>query len=471
MVLQAKSLSRHADGENAAPTKSDVLATRNFRTSFHAAASRRRARNNGHKSSKYTVEQAKRRSIIKSPANIIRMSFPVNPRAPSPVADVEMKDASPPTQSTTIPITFPLFLGRPEYVEVPRKSIEAVDPELAKTDVNYIQDTLMASTMGPSMYQVLRRYTAKDKDLLSRGTLPREISIIVEDMASVLPTHMMAIHGPAPKNPSDNKTKITLFPVHSLILATHCAKLPPFPPTNETSSKVDPSTREIELPVRPLFLHSPKTFPLLLEYLYLKRTEVLLRHMIPIMLPVSLINQPDQHESFARVLGTKFTVQGLIQHMTIVHGMWQNACALGVFDDELWGAMDFAWKLLLMSLAVSTGKPETLESIKDAVAALEVEQEPSKNSKTDRHEPPSSSRNLGAVASTKHQLSPPLIIGPMRHKGWGAAPEKSHNTRRLSDWAEEMVEIDSYYGRTRCNEWGWKKAKDRKSMRKLRERP
>lgn len=149
MVLQPKDFSRRTDSENTVPSKGEAHSPRNFRTSFHAAASRRRARNNGPKTTKYTVEQAKRRSMIKSPTNIIRMSFPINHRNPSPVADVEMKDASPPNQPSTVPITFPLFLGRPEYVEVPRSSIEAIDPELAKTDVSYIRDTLMAGTMGP----------------------------------------------------------------------------------------------------------------------------------------------------------------------------------------------------------------------------------------------------------------------------------------------------------------------------------
>ncbi len=397
MVLQSKSFSKRVESENAPPGKGEGFASRSFRTSFHAAASRRRARNNASKQAKYTVEQAKRRNMIKSPTNIIRMSFPVNPRTASPVADVEMKEPSPPTQSSTIPITFPLYLGRPEYVEVPKTSIAAIDPDLAKTDLNYIRDTLMAGTMGPryvyppmqrsvtdlisllfSMYQVLRKYTAKDKDLLSKGTLPREISIIVEDMTSISPTHMMAIHGPPPKNATDSKTKITLFPVHSLILAAHCAKLPPFPLFNkETStSSTNLPSQDIVLPVRPLFLHSPKTFPILLEYLYLKRNEVLLRHLIPIMLPASLIEEPDKHESFARVLGNKFSVQGLIQHMTIVHGRWQNACALGGFDDTLWDTMDFAWKLLLMSLAGCTGKSETLESIKAAAVVFESGQRP-----------------------------------------------------------------------------------------------
>jgi hypothetical protein len=148
MVLQANAANKRPASENAVASKNENLAVRNFRTSFHAAAIRRRARNHGPKTTKYAVEQAKRRSIIRSPSNIIRISFPMNP-PPSPAADVEMKDASPPSRSPTVPVQFPLYLGRPEYLEVPKASIQAIDPELAKADISYIRDTLMASTMGP----------------------------------------------------------------------------------------------------------------------------------------------------------------------------------------------------------------------------------------------------------------------------------------------------------------------------------
>lgn len=403
MVLQAKTFGKRADSENAVPIKDGTLASQNFRASFHAAATRRRARTSGTKTAKYAVEQAKRRSMIRSPVNLIRVPFPVYPRSPSPqVVDVEMGDATPPppTPPATVSLNFPLYLGRPEYVEVPKASIEVIDPDLANADPSYIRDTLTANTMGPrcvldyityihstyvtsySMYQVLRRYSPKDKDLLSRGTLPREITIIIEDMTSVAPTHMLAVHGPRPKDaPEGAKTQVTLFPIHSLILAVHCANLPPFPaPINHFSTEENPTSREVVLPVRPLFLFSPRTLPFLLEYLYLKRTDALLRHIIPVILPATLIDEPDQYESFARVLGTKFSAVGLLQQITIVHGLWQNACALGVYDDDLWSVIDFAWKLLLMSLAVCTGKSETLESIKAAVTVLEDEHGPSESS-------------------------------------------------------------------------------------------
>ena len=40
----------------------------------------------------------------------------------------------------------------------------------------------------------------------------------------------------------------------------------------------------------------------------------------------------------------------LMQHVKVINGLWQNVCALGVFDLELWGAMDLAWDAVLGAL-------------------------------------------------------------------------------------------------------------------------
>jgi len=44
----------------------------------------------------------------------------------------------------------------------------------------------------------------------------------------------------------------------------------------------------------------------------------------------------------------------------IVHGLWRNVCALGVFDDNLWNAMDLAWEVLLTAIAIGTGNPQAM---------------------------------------------------------------------------------------------------------------
>ena len=58
-----------------------------------------------------------------------------------------------------------------------------------------------------------------------------------------------------------------------------------------------------------------------------------------------------------------------------MHGIWQNTCALGIFDDVLWGAINFAWKLSVTSLAVATKKPGVFESYEKYEKQFEMEDE------------------------------------------------------------------------------------------------
>ena len=54
-------------------------------------------------------------------------------------------------------------------------------------------------------------------------------------------------------------------------------------------------------------------------------------------------------------LGRAYDVQALLRYAMIVNGIWRNACALGVYDDKLWGAIDFAWGSLVggMDIAIA----------------------------------------------------------------------------------------------------------------------
>ena len=58
---------------------------------------------------------------------------------------------------------------------------------------------------------------------------------------------------------------------------------------------------------------------------------------------------------YSKVLAGTYTPQALLQHALVVHGLWQNVCALGIFEDDLWDVLDAAWKVLLTGIAVSTG--------------------------------------------------------------------------------------------------------------------
>jgi hypothetical protein len=141
MVLQPN-FAKRSDVENAPPsTHSKSLAGR-LHTSINDTSRRRRARTFGvSHTSKYALEQAKRRTAIKSKASAyVRFTFTAVPTS----LDVEMSDA---TRSSTsgprsIPISFPRTLGRPEFKEVSSEALQAVDPSLVDTDINHIRETL-----------------------------------------------------------------------------------------------------------------------------------------------------------------------------------------------------------------------------------------------------------------------------------------------------------------------------------------
>ena len=194
------------------------------------------------------------------------------------------------------------------------------------------------------------------KASLASSLLPKELTIVVQDLTSVLPTHMVAVYGHAPKTQTQTqrRTKVTLLPVHSLVFAAHCSKLPPFPPTLAPPEQ-KPGSQEITVPVWPLCLPSPQLYPQLAAYLYNKRTDLVLQTLLPCPPPPTLEVDPSLIVPFATKLSGTFTVHALLQHQLMVHGMWQNVCALGIFDDLLWDTLDLAWQILLTALAIATG--------------------------------------------------------------------------------------------------------------------
>lgn len=187
----------------------------------------------------------------------------------------------------------------------------------------------------------------------SKDKLPKEVSMIVNDATAILPTHMLAIFG----KPSSGPRKVTLYPVHSLVLASQCANLPKFPsalpvPLHEGSQQ------EVEVPVFSICLPSPQSYSPLSRYLYTKQVDILLRTFLPCPPPPSFMDNRDRLlVQFATDLASTFTLQTLAKYAINLHGLWQNVCALGIFDDDLWEAIDVMWKILLTSLAVATGKP------------------------------------------------------------------------------------------------------------------
>lgn len=175
-----------------------------------------------------------------------------------------------------------------------------------------------------------------------RDRLPRRLEVQIKDFSTDTPTHLFAVH-------SKPATRVCLYPVHALIFAAHCAHLPPIPYVNSAEATED--GKKLILPVVPLCLPNPPTFPMLLHYLYTKRGD----HLLAALLPMAPRGPKPSLTQLSRTFAATFTVQALLSYAAKVHGLWSNVAALGVFDEKLSRAIEVAWEVVLDALAISTG--------------------------------------------------------------------------------------------------------------------
>jgi len=187
--------------------------------------------------------------------------------------------------------------------------------------------------------------------------------VVVNDLSSDMPTHMLAVY--SRQVPAATKRRVTLFPTHNIILASHCANLPIL----QSSTPATPKScgESISIPVVPLCIPAPEVFPQLSTFLYTKRIDHLLATLLPQPAPAALYtedptseNVRTQLQQFATKLVAIAPAHVLLARAMAVNGLWRNACALGIADEKLWCAMDVAWEVLIHALAISTGKQHLL---------------------------------------------------------------------------------------------------------------
>ncbi|CAA7266197.1 unnamed protein product [Cyclocybe aegerita] len=345
MVLRPNNLNATASPP---PMGSKALVTR-----LTSSLGSRRLRTSGmaNRPSKSMLKHTKKVRGAKSKPSV-RFKVTTIPTIPTATTDVEMVDARP-APSRTFTVGFPKELARPELKEIAPETITAIAPGLGETDLEYLRDSLQG--LAPELLQSLSSIKASPPP----NSLPKELAVVVNDMTTVLPTHMLAIYGTKTKlNPGP--CKVTLYPAHSLVLAAHCAHLPQFPPALPVPEHVS-GEQEVTLPVWALRLPSPATYPQLSIYLYNKNVEGLMKSLLPMPAPQTFLEDSVHGVvPFASQLAETFTVQALVKHTVMVHGLWQNACTLGVFDEQLWECMDAMWQVLLTALAIATGNPQTM---------------------------------------------------------------------------------------------------------------
>lgn len=79
---------------------------------------------------------------------------------------------------------------------------------------------------------------------------------------------------------------------------------------------------------------------MLLWYLYMQDADALRRSLLP--------------------AGWERDVRGVMGAVRRVHGVWADACALGVVGAEVYDVLEEVWQVVLSALARATGAPAPL---------------------------------------------------------------------------------------------------------------
>ncbi|KAF8128587.1 hypothetical protein EV363DRAFT_1297594 [Boletus edulis] len=330
---------RRSDSENAPPTPNQPKSK--VRGGIQGSSRRRRARSTGSPHHpRYAVGHAKQKATK-------QQSWLVNPSS---------NDAASPYASPAVSMSafsLPRYLSRPSFRQVTKATIASVAPELADTELGYIHQGLQC--LGPRMLQVLAGVKAEP----SSNVLPLKLDVVVNDLSSDMPTHMLGVY--SRHVPAAAKRRVTLFPIHNIILATHCANLPILPPSNVT--RPDAAGATISLPMVPLCIQRRKSshsFPCSSTR---SASTTCLHPSFPARFPTrSTVTIPRARLSsrfssrFSDGLATSHSAETLFTHAMRVNGLWRNVCALGINDTKLWCALDVAWEVLMNALAVSTGR-------------------------------------------------------------------------------------------------------------------
>lgn len=167
---------------------------------------------------------------------------------------------------------------------------------------------------------------------------PNELLFVLKDDAAteLPPTHALTIYSSDPTRLNEYAMGITtavVCPVHHIVLAVNCNKIPPVPRSDHSIWVVSSigDSPVVSLPVLKLFLPAPKEFPALQNYLYSRDSKAIISHLLPAALP--LCNDAQLESAKEMILG-----------------LWHNARALGVVDEKFWCLLADIWVIVSKTL-------------------------------------------------------------------------------------------------------------------------
>ncbi|KAJ8487844.1 hypothetical protein ONZ51_g3937 [Trametes cubensis] len=275
-------------------------------------------------------------------------------------------------------LNIPRRLARPSFAEPSRDAITRIDPGLAGVPLEYIRRSLAGNAN-----QRVPRSCSQDAHCSVPFDDPELASVRAPSTydrrarpAELPDTRLVSIPDARPRHPLF--TVLINHPDHCVLRRQSLhARVDNRPTLPRLCTRARLALRTPPCP-------APTTFPLLHAYLHTMRPDTLLASLLPALasaLPqLSGANtsagsnklvyvaqfSSDRLLRLAHALAGAALQRGgsqggamstLMSHIKVVNGLWQNVCALGVFDAELWGVMDLAWEVILAAMTkVSEGR-------------------------------------------------------------------------------------------------------------------
>lgn len=264
---------------------------------------------------------------------------------------------APSSSSSSSSVKLPRTLARPEFVEVSPAAIVAAAPELVNVPLNYVRQRLRSE--APQMIAGLSSLAPSHvPSSLPKSHLPPSLSIPLRAPPSrvtpTYPTHVLAV-----TSSKSHDSQALMIPIHSLVLAAQCARLP------ELRTPSTPVSHTLHLPVIPMAVPSPAAFAVLRSFMYDHRLDSVLKALFPLpgnflmnlshsTVRATMTSGQALHQlSLYLCEASGHDLQKLTMHTAHVKDLWQDMVALGLFDTELWDTLDLAWEIVLgaMNLA------------------------------------------------------------------------------------------------------------------------
>ncbi|ORY89814.1 hypothetical protein BCR35DRAFT_159458 [Leucosporidium creatinivorum] len=223
-------------------------------------------------------------------------------------------------------ITFSLPPARVMRVEVDEEALE-LDESLRGVPFDFIRDKLRQ--LGPAML-------ASTEEQVTGAELHAGCTFAPPSKASSAPIPSQSL-----LITFEDSSQPLLLPVHGLVWALTSPLL---------ASLANPSS---EAPPFPLDLPSSSSFHLFHTWMYLRSTTALLTALSTFTdnEPTPAHASPEDPELVA--LCSAQEPEALLAKLEMLSGLYRNAVALQVWDDELWTTMKGAWRTLVDGLQVS----------------------------------------------------------------------------------------------------------------------